>query len=78
MNHTHPDPDRLYVGCPACIAEHSERVRRAEFKAGLHLVPDDALLEILMGRDHIVDDWQVFAVENEMARRAVQRGEVVG
>ena len=64
MNHTH-EGTRLTFGCPACI----EQERRAEFLNSLPTLTDQALQDIIHGRQHIHNDWQVVAAQDEIGRR---------
>ena len=63
--HDHPNPDRLTWGCPGCI----DVVRRSEFLYSLPDMTNEQLVEALMARDHIHDDWQANALRAELAQR---------
>lgn len=65
MNHDHPDPARLTFGCPCCV----EMVKRDEYLAALPTKTMDELVEDLMGREHILNDWKCAALTDEIARR---------
>lgn len=64
MNHDHPGT-RLTFGCAGCI----EQVKRDQFTESLPHMDVDELVELLMGREHIHDDWQCRALTAELARR---------
>lgn len=55
----------LVSGCDGCI----EYVKRDQWIAALLHMSADDLVELLMGREHIHNDWQCEAITAEMVRR---------
>lgn len=69
MNHNHPDPLTLTSGCDGCIERVRHDQERAEYMSVLPALTDEQLVEHLMGREHILNDWKAAALTNEIARR---------
>lgn len=59
----------LTFGCPSCI----EVVKRDQWIAALPEMSDRQLLETLIGRDHIEEDWMRDAAERELGRREAKK-----
>ena len=63
--HDHPNHERLHPQCPGCI----DIIRRSDWLRSLPRMTNDQLVEALMARDHIHDDWQANALRAELAQR---------